>query len=65
MWGGGGPWGYQEFLEALADPDHEQHNDMITWAGEDYDPDYLAPAAIQDELHQLARKWTRRKTKAS
>lgn len=38
---------------------------MITWAGEDYDPDYLAPAAIQDELHQLARKWTRRKTKAS
>lgn len=61
----GGPWGYQEFLEALADPDHEQHDDMITWAGENYDPDYLDPAATQEELHQLARKWTRRKPKAT
>lgn len=24
----GGPWGYDEFLEALADPDHESHADM-------------------------------------
>lgn len=25
----GGAWGYEEFLEALADPVHEQHDDMV------------------------------------
>lgn len=29
----GGVWGYAEFLEALADPEHEQHDDFIEWAG--------------------------------
>ena len=30
----GGVWGYAEFLEAIADPRHEQHDDYIEWAGE-------------------------------
>jgi len=34
----GGVWGYAEFLEALADPNHEQHEDFVEWAG-DFDPD--------------------------
>jgi hypothetical protein len=29
----GGVWGYAEFLEALANPDHEQHDDYQEWAG--------------------------------
>ena len=29
----GGVWGYAEFLEALADPDHEQLDDYLEWAG--------------------------------
>jgi len=29
----GGVWGYADFLEALADPDHEQHDDYVEWAG--------------------------------
>ena len=29
----GGVWGYEEFLEALADPEHEQHEDFVQWAG--------------------------------
>jgi len=29
----GGIWGYAEFLQALADPDHEQHDDFMEWAG--------------------------------
>lgn len=33
----GGPWGYREFLEALGDPDHEQHHDMLTWIGGSFD----------------------------
>ena len=29
----GGVWGYVEFLEALADPKHEQHKDFMEWSG--------------------------------
>jgi hypothetical protein len=29
----GGVWGYAEFLAALADPDHEQHEEYVEWAG--------------------------------
>jgi hypothetical protein len=34
----GGPWGYEEFLAALADPDHESHAEMSEWAGGHFDP---------------------------
>lgn len=30
----GGVCGYAEFLEAIADPKHEQHDDFVEWAGE-------------------------------
>lgn len=34
----GGVWGYAEFLEAIADPKHEQHDDFVEWAGK-FDPE--------------------------
>lgn len=34
----GGPWGYAEYLEALADPEHERHAEMVEWRGEGFDP---------------------------
>ncbi len=34
----GGIGGYEEFLEALVDPKHEQHDDFVEWAGE-FDPE--------------------------
>ena len=30
----GGVWGYAEFLEAIADPKHEQHDDFVEWGGD-------------------------------
>lgn len=27
----GGPWGYAELLEILANPEHEQHEEMLEW----------------------------------
>lgn len=30
----GGPWGYADFLEAIADPKHERHSELLEWAGE-------------------------------
>jgi hypothetical protein len=34
----GGVWGYAEYLEALADPKHEQHGEMLQWRGP-FDPE--------------------------
>jgi hypothetical protein len=33
----GGPWGYAEFLEAIADPAHDRHEDFMDWSGP-FDP---------------------------
>ena len=30
----GGPWGYVDYLAAIADPQHEQHEEMLEWRGE-------------------------------
>lgn len=34
----GGPFGYQELKEALADPDHEHHDELSEWIGDDFAP---------------------------
>ena len=35
----GGIWGYARFLEAYSDADHPEHEEMLEWAGEDFDPE--------------------------
>ena len=37
----GGIWGYQEFMVAIRDPKHERHDELIEWAGDDFDPAYF------------------------
>lgn len=34
----GGTWGYSEFLAAIADPAHEEHDSFLEWAGGSFDP---------------------------
>jgi Plasmid pRiA4b ORF-3-like protein len=34
----GGPWGYGDFLEAIQNPNHEQHEKMLEWSGGTFDP---------------------------
>jgi len=31
--------GYAEFLQVIADPQHPEHRDMLTWCGRGFDPD--------------------------
>ena len=59
----GGAWGYEEFLEALADPDHEQHEDMVRWSGGDFDAEDAGIDSIIERFDRLARKWAPRARK--
>lgn len=35
----GGVWGYANFLEAILDPAHEEHDSYLEWVGGEFDPD--------------------------
>ena len=34
----GGTHGYRDLVEAIGDPDHEEHADYVDWAGRAFDP---------------------------
>ena len=46
----GGIWGYGDFLEALRDPAHEEHEAMVEWSGRWFDPEAFDVEAINREL---------------
>jgi hypothetical protein len=37
----GGPWGYEDFLAAIANPDHEEHEEWLDWVGGSFDPKHF------------------------
>ncbi len=49
----GGVWGYAELLEALADPDHPEHDSMREWAGGDVDPAAFDLEAVNVALSRI------------
>ncbi|MFC7737581.1 plasmid pRiA4b ORF-3 family protein [Roseomonas sp. GCM10028921] len=55
----GGPWGYAEFLEAVADPRHENHAEMIEWAGGPFDPNKIDIADHTKAISAMAKAWSR------
>jgi hypothetical protein len=56
----GGPTGYAEFLEALADPKHQRHAEFTEWAAETFDPNIVDTRAIDAQLAALAKQWSRK-----
>jgi hypothetical protein len=46
----GGAWGYEEFLVAIADPHHPQHDSMLEWVGGSFDPDAFDPRDFNQQL---------------
>lgn len=49
---GGGP-GYIEFLEAITDPSHEDHEQLLEWCGGSFDPDAFDLAAVNERLSEF------------
>ncbi len=51
----GGVSGYQEFLEALFDPAHEEHDHMKLWVGRPFDPRAFSVSAANERLRKKLR----------
>lgn len=49
----GGIWGYGEFLSVIADPQHEQHVDMLHWVGGVFDPEGFDINSANSRIRKL------------
>jgi hypothetical protein len=49
----GGVWGYEDMLEVIKDPKHEEHQSTLEWLGEDFDPDAFDLEGTNQELRRL------------
>lgn len=52
----GGVWGYADFLEAITDPNHPQHDNLLEWAGGEFDPVACDLAEINRSLRLYASR---------
>ena len=51
----GGAWGYAEYLEAISDPLHPRHTELMGWLGR-CDPNEVDRAAIEAALSQFVKR---------
>ena len=52
----GGVGGYAEFLEIIADPKHEQHDDCVEWGG-DFDSEIFAAEKATKKMRRGLPDW--------
>jgi hypothetical protein len=55
----GGVGGYEEFLEALADPKHEQHEDFVRWSGGGFSPEEFDSKEATKHMRRGLPDWRR------
>ncbi len=53
----GGCWGYENFLAAIADPDHPEHEDFKDWYDGDFNPDQPETDVLKHHVLTLAKSW--------
>ena len=49
----GGLGGYFEFLEAMSDPHHEEHQSMMQWWGQSFDPRAFDITEVNERLSRI------------
>lgn len=49
----GGVPGYKNFLDAIRDPDHEEHDEFLEWIGGEFDPEDFDIALANRELNRI------------
>jgi len=48
----GGVWGYQGFLEAMADTKHERHKEFQEWIGGPFNPEAFDATKATKRMHR-------------
>jgi Plasmid pRiA4b ORF-3-like protein len=51
----GGLPGYYNLLEAILDPEHDQHEELLDWIGGSFDPEFFSADAINQRLDKMFR----------
>ena len=49
----GGIWGYASFLEAIADPEHEEHDSYLEWVSDDFAPEEFDLEEVNEMLGRI------------
>lgn len=47
----GGPWGYEEFLDAISNKKHERHDELREWIGGPFDPEHFDLDETNRRIH--------------
>jgi hypothetical protein len=53
----GGVWGYDEFLEAISNPKHDEHEDMLEWIGGKFNPEEFDPKTATKKMKKGLPDW--------
>jgi hypothetical protein len=53
----GGVWGYGDFLEAIRNPKHEEHESMLEWIGGRFDPEEFDARAATKAMKTGLPDW--------
>jgi len=51
----GGIWGYENFLEAIRDPNHEEHDEYLEWSGGGFDPETFDLEQVNRRLQTMGK----------
>ncbi len=46
----GGPLGYGDFLDAIQNPRHNRHEELLEWVGDEFDPEAIDLETVNKEL---------------
>jgi hypothetical protein len=57
----GGVWGYVSVLEAIHDPEHPEHEEMLEWIGGAFDPEAFNRDEVNVALRHLTASEVRRR----
>lgn len=49
----GGPHGYADFIKAIKNPGHPEHESMLEWIGGEFDPEEFDVSDINDDLQDI------------
>ena len=53
----GGIWGYPNFIEAIENPNHERHEEILEWIGGSFDPEAFDPTAASKAMKKGLGDW--------